>query len=152
MKDEPLLNIENKKLESCSTNPMTGYYRDGFCKTGSDDKGSHTVCAKITKEYLEFTKSRGNNLDMLSPGDKWCLCAKRWQEAHDHGVSPPVIKSATNIKTFDILDKNVIIEASSDEIDEYARTLKNARKQGSGLRFPKSAIKANPLRFRPYNR
>ena len=64
---------------------MTGFYRDGYCRTGDDDTGSHTVCAKVTEEFLEFTKSMGNNLDMLKPGDKWCLCAKRWEEAKKAG-------------------------------------------------------------------
>lgn len=139
-------NIDGRRLKMCSTSPMTGYYRDGYCKTGDDDTGSHTVCSKVTKEFLEFTKSKGNNLDMLEPGDKWCLCAKRWKEADDEGVSPFVVRSSTNIKTLDI------IGGIEKELTEYARTLKNARRQGVGLRFPKSAIKANPLRFRPYNR
>lgn len=134
------------KLKMCSTSPMTGYYRDGYCRTDKDDRGSHTVCSKVTKEFLEFTKSKGNNLDMLKPGDKWCLCAKRWEEANEKGVAPTMIRSSTNIKTLDIIDD------SEQELDEYARTLKNARQQGVGLRFPKSAIKVNPSRFRYHNR
>ena len=139
-------NLYGEKLKPCSRNPMTGYYRDGYCKTGDDDTGSHTVCAKVTEEFLEFTNSMGNNLDMLEPGDKWCLCAKRWEEANKEGVAPEMIKSSTNIKTLDIID------SVEQELDEYARTLKNARQQGVGLRFPKSAIKSNPSRFRPYDR
>lgn len=139
-------NIDGGRLKMCSTSPMTGYYRDGYCRTGKDDVGSHTVCAKVTEEFLDFTNSMGNNLDMLEPGDKWCLCAKRWEEANKEGVAPTMIRSSTNIKTLDIID-NV-----EQELDEYSRTLKNARQQGVGLRFSKSAIKANPLRFRPYNR
>jgi uncharacterized protein (DUF2237 family) len=139
-------NLYGEKLKPCSRNPMTGFYRDGYCRTGDNDTGSHTVCAKVTEEFLEFTNSMGNNLDMLESGDKWCLCAKRWEEANKEGVAPEMIKSSTNIKTLDI------IGGIEQELDEYARTLKNARRQGVGLRFPKSAIKANPLRFRPYNR
>ena len=139
-------NLYGEKLKPCSRNPTTGFYRDGYCKTGDDDTGSHTVCAKVTEEFLEFTNSMGNNLDMLEPGDKWCLCAKRWEEANKEGVAPEMIKSSTNIKTLDI------INSVEQELDEYARTLKNARQQGVGLRFPKSAIKSNPARFRPYNR
>ena len=139
-------NIYGEKLKPCSRNPMTGFYKDGYCRTGDDDTGSHTVCAKVTEEFLEFTNSMGNNLDMLEPGDKWCLCAKRWEEANKEGVSPEMIKSSTNIKTLDIID------SVEQELDEYSRTLKNARQQGVGLRFSKSAIKANPSRFRPYNR
>jgi uncharacterized protein len=139
-------NLYGEKLKPCSRNPITGFYRDGYCRTGDNDTGSHTVCAKVTEEFLEFTNSMGNNLDMLEPGDKWCLCAKRWGEANKEGVAPEMIKSSTNIKTLDI------IGGIEQELDEYSRTLKNARQQGVGLRFPKSAIKANPARFRPYNR
>ena len=139
-------NLYGEKLKACSKNPMTGFYRDGYCRTGVDDTGSHTVCAKVTEEFLEFTNSMGNNLDMLEPGDKWCLCAKRWEEANKEGVAPEMIKSSTNIKTLDIID------SVEQELDEYSRTLKNARQQGVGLRFPKSAIKSNPSRFRPYDR
>lgn len=139
-------NLYGEKLKACSTKPMTGFYRDGYCKTGDDDTGSHTVCARVTEEFLEFTKSMGNNLDMLEPGDKWCLCAMRWEEANKEGVAPEMIKSSTNIKTLDI------INGVEQELDEYARTLKNARKHGTKLRFPKSAIKANPQRFRKYTR
>ncbi len=140
------LNVDGGKLKACSTKPMTGYYRDGYCRTGKDDIGSHTVCAKVTDEFLRFTKSKGNNLDMLEPGDKWCLCAKRWEEANLEGKAPKIIRQSTNIKTFDI------IGGVDQEIDEYARTLKNARQQGVGLRFPKSVIRNIPQRFRPYNR
>ena len=140
------LNIDGGKLEMCSRDPMTGFYRDGYCRTGDDDTGSHTVCARVTKKFLEFTNSMGNNLDMLEPGDKWCLCAKRWEEAKKAGVAPKMIKSSTNIKTLDI------INGVEQELDEYARTLKNARRQGSGLRFPKSVVKSNPSRFRKYSR
>jgi uncharacterized protein (DUF2237 family) len=139
-------NLYGEKLKPCSTKPMTGYYRDGYCRTGDDDTGSHTVCARVTEEFLEFTNSKGNNLDMLEPGDKWCLCAKRWEEANKEGVAPKMIKSSTNIKTLDIIDSD------EQELDEYSRTLKNARRQGVGLRFSKSAVKANPQRFRKYTR
>ena len=139
-------NLYGEKLRVCSTKPMTGFYRDGYCRTGDDDTGSHTVCAKVTEEFLEFTKSMGNNLDMLEPGDKWCLCAKRWEEANKEVVAPEMIRRSTNIKTLDIIDSD------EQELDEYARTLKNARRQGVGLRFPKSAVKANPQRFRKYTR
>jgi|LakMenE01Jun11ns_1017448.scaffolds.fasta_scaffold9892582_3 uncharacterized protein (DUF2237 family) len=139
-------NLYGEKLKACSTKPMTGFYRDGYCRIGDDDTGIHTVCARVTEEFLEFTKSMGNNLDMLEPGDKWCLCAKRWEEANKEGVAPEMIKSSTNIKTLDIIDSD------EQELDEYARTLKNARRQGVGMRFPKSAVKSNPSRFRKYSR
>ena len=147
MMDISDMNILNKPLQICGEDPMTGYYRDGYCKTDSSDKGTHTVCSEVDDEFLEFTKSKGNDLSMLKSGDRWCLCAKRWKEAYDEGVAPKVIKNATNKKTLDVIGG-----IKDDELSEYARTLKNARQQGVGLRFPKSAIKANPARFRPYNR
>ena len=109
-------NLYGEKLKMCSKNPMTGFYRDGYCRTGDDDTGSHTVCAKVTEEFLEFTNSMGNNLDMLEPGDKWCLCAMRWKEAKDNGINLKVDKSATNIKTLDILNSSYeIIESEITE-------------------------------------
>jgi len=148
MMDMPDMNILDEPLQICGKNPMTGYYRDGYCKTGSSDEGTHTVCSEVDDEFLKFTKSKGNDLSMLKSGDKWCLCAKRWKEAYDEGVAPKVIKKATNKKTLDVIGDDI----KDEELTEYARTLKNARQQGVGLRFPKSAIKANPQRFRPYNR
>lgn len=90
--------------------PKTGFYRDGFCNTGSNDQGVHVVAATMTKEFLEFSKSKGNDLMTsvptsgfagLKPGDKWCLCAARWKEAYDAGVAPKVILEATHQKALD---------------------------------------------------
>ena len=152
----PDMNILDEPLQICGKNPMTGYYRDGYCKTGSSDEGTHTVCSEVDDEFLEFTKSKGNDLSMLKSGDRWCLCAKRWKEAYDEGVDPKVIKKSTNKKTLDVIGDvvfdNDIYDTEDEELTEYSRTLKNARQQGVGLRFPKSAIKSNPARFRPYNR
>jgi uncharacterized protein (DUF2237 family) len=148
MMDMSDMNILDKPLQICGKNPMTGYFRDGYCKTDSSDEGTHTVCSEVDDEFLEFTKSKGNDLSFLKSGDRWCLCAKRWKEAYDEGKAPRVIKNATNKKTLDVIGDDI----KDEELTEYARTLKNARRQGAGLRFPKSAIKANPLRFRPYNR
>ncbi|NJL91401.1 MAG: DUF2237 domain-containing protein [Coleofasciculaceae cyanobacterium SM2_1_6] len=84
---------------------MTGFYRDGKCNTGVDDRGLHVVCAEVTAEFLEFTKSQGNDLSTpqpafgfpgLQPGDRWCLCVSRWQAALDAGVAPPVVLAATH--------------------------------------------------------
>ena len=91
------LNVIQGKLEICSTNPMTGYYRDGYCNTGPDDLGTHTVCATMTDEFLNFTKNKGDNLSTpnrsfpgLQSGDNWCICALRWKQAYDSNVDPPV--------------------------------------------------------------
>lgn len=90
-------NVLGGELETCCTSPMTGYYRDGKCSTGAEDFGVHVVCAKVTAEFLAYTKSQGNDLSTprasfpgLRPGDCWCLCASRWQEALDAGAAPPV--------------------------------------------------------------
>lgn len=100
-------NVTGTKLEVCSTKPMTGFYRDGYCKTGPEDQGTHVACATVTKEFLEFTRSRGNDLITpkpqwrfpgLRPGDKWCLCALRWREAKEAGVAPKLELKATHQK------------------------------------------------------
>lgn len=98
-------NVLGTNLEICCNSPMTGYYRDGFCNTGGQDSGMHVVCAQITAEFLEFTKLQGNDLSTpvpqfnfpgLQPGDRWCLCAARWQEALEAGSAPPVVLEATH--------------------------------------------------------
>jgi uncharacterized protein (DUF2237 family) len=92
-------------LDVCSTQPMTGFFRNGCCDTGVEDVGSHTVCAVMTAEFLAFSKSAGNDLSAphpefgfagLRPGDRWCLCAPRWQEALDAGAAPSVVLRATH--------------------------------------------------------
>ena len=101
-------NVLGSALASCSN--KTGYYRDGYCASGPDDLGVHVVCAEVTKEFLEFSKSRGNDLITpitqygfkgLKPGDRWCLCASRWKEAFDAKVAPPVILEATHSKALE---------------------------------------------------
>jgi len=98
-------NVLGGELKSCCTSPMTGFYRDGTCRTGADDRGSHTICIYATREFLEFSKSRGNDLSTPRPefnfpglveGDKWCLVAVRWQEAFDAGMAPKVVLEATH--------------------------------------------------------
>ena len=90
-------NIDNKTLKLCSRKPMTGYYRDGYCMTGVDDSGTHTICAKMDKKFLEYTKSKGNDLSsVVKSGEKWCLCENRWNEAFKNDVAPHVIRNATN--------------------------------------------------------
>ena len=102
----PRLNVLGGKLESCSTDPMTGFTRTGCCDTGPGDVGSHTVCAVMTAEFLAHSRQRGNDLSTprpeygfpgLRPGDQWCLCAPRWQEALEAGCAPRVVLKATNM-------------------------------------------------------
>jgi uncharacterized protein len=101
----PSRNVLGGKLESCSISPMTGFYRNGCCDTGPEDSGSHTVCVEMTAEFLAFSKSRGNDLSTpmpeygfagLKPGDRWCLCAPRWQEAFAAGRPARVVLRATH--------------------------------------------------------
>lgn len=117
-------NVVGGKLETCCTSPMTGYYRDGKCSTGGGDFGAHTVCAQLTEEFLQFTKSNGNDLSTpvpefnfpgLKPGDCWCLCASRWKEAMDAGVAPPVVLAATHALTLEYV--------SLDELKQHAADL-----------------------------
>ncbi len=98
-------NVLGGELKCCCLKPLTGFYRDGFCKTGADDVGSHTVCILATDEFLEFSRSRGNDLSTPRPefnfpglqeGDKWCLVALRWQEALEAGFAPQVVLEATH--------------------------------------------------------
>jgi uncharacterized protein (DUF2237 family) len=99
------LNVLGTPLQDCSLDPLTGYFRDGCCKTSSVDTGSHVICARVTQEFLEFSLSKGNDLMTPRPayqfpglqsGDQWCLCAMRWKEACEAGVAPPVILKSTN--------------------------------------------------------
>ena len=99
------LNVLGEELASCSENPITGYFRDGCCNTEPADVGSHTVCVRVTAEFLEYSRDAGNDLTTpheefgfpgLRPGDQWCLCAARWQEALDAGAPPMVVLQATH--------------------------------------------------------
>lgn len=116
-KSEEQQNVLGTRLESCCTNPMTGFYRDGFCATGQGDIGLHVVCARVTQEFLDFTASQGNDLATPHPefgfpglkeGDGWCLCASRWLEAYEAGKAPPVILEATHEKALEIIDLDTL--------------------------------------------
>ena len=117
------LNVFEQPLTQCSTSgPTTGYYRDGFCKTDANDHGSHTVCSSVTDEFLEFSRSQGN--DLISPhgisfpglrsGDRWCLCSSRWKEAQLAGKAPPVNLTATH--------RNALNVVELPTLQEYAAT------------------------------
>jgi len=104
------LNVLGGALQACSNNPVTGFYRDGCCNTGPEDIASHTVCAVMTAEFLLFSRARGNDLSTpmpdygfpgLIPGDRWCLCAPRWQEAFKAGAAPQVVLAATEESALD---------------------------------------------------
>jgi len=113
------LNIFGQPLIACSTNPVTGFFRDGCCNTNEEDFGVHTVCIVATTEFLEFSKQVGNDLSTplpqwgfqgLKEGDKWCLCADRFKEAYDNGKAPKVLLEATNEKTLEIVSMEVLLE------------------------------------------
>ena len=99
-------NVLGTPLKPCSTDPMTGYFRDGCCNTDESDRGSHVICAEMTQEFLDFSRQRGNDLSTprpeyrfpgLVPGNRWCLCALRWKEAFDAGVAPHVVLECTHV-------------------------------------------------------
>ena len=105
-------NVLGGPLKPCSTEPMTGFYRDGCCRVGPEDLGVHSVCAVMTEEFLEFSRAQGNDLSTpsprvgfpgLRPGDRWCLCAARWKDAWDAGMAPPVILEATSEITLEVV-------------------------------------------------
>ena len=106
-------NVLGEPLDFCSMKPMTGFMRTGSCETDEDDVGNHTVCVQVTKEFLEFSRSRGNDLSTpipefnfpgLRPGDRWCLCAPRWQEALEAGMAPRVVLRATHERALEAVE------------------------------------------------
>jgi uncharacterized protein (DUF2237 family) len=118
-------NVFGKPLKICCTNPMTGYFRDGSCRTVSEDTGTHTVCAVMTDEFLSFSASRGNDLitpiphyqfSGLKKGDKWCLCVSRWIEAEKVGKAPKLILEATHEKTLEYAPLDLLVQYAFKDI------------------------------------
>lgn len=116
-KEKKSYNVLGTTLETCSCDPMTGYYRDGFCNTGTNDVGTHVVCAIVTDEFLKYSKSKGNDLMTpiplwdfpgLKPGDKWCLCVSRWKQAEKAGVAPLLDLNATHELALKYVDLEVL--------------------------------------------
>lgn len=106
-------NVLGSELECCCAEPMTGFYRDGFCRTGPGDYGLHTVCAVMTADFLAFSARMGNDLSTprpemgfagLEPGDRWCLCVSRWAEAHQAGYAPQVVLEACHNSALEFVD------------------------------------------------
>jgi len=117
------VNVFGEPLETCGSEPVTGFYRDGCCNTSADDLGSHTVCVLATKEFLEYSRFRGNDLSTpapdfgfpgLQPGDTWCLCAARWLEAHQQGMAPRVFLKRTHKKALEIVPMELLREFAID--------------------------------------
>ena len=120
-KKEEVINIFGDTIEACCHDPVTGFFRDGFCNTNEHDFGSHVVCAEITEDFLIFSKSQGNDLSTPRPefnfpglkeGDRWCLCALRWKEAYDAGVAPRVYLESCHL--------NALSYVTKDQLEEFA--------------------------------
>ena len=117
MQKDPATNVLGLPLAPCSTQPLTGFFRDGACNTCAEDRGSHTVCAVMTAEFLAFSRYVGNDLSTpeprygfpgLKPGDRWCLCAGRFLQAHDEGCAPKVDLMATHARALEIVPLDVL--------------------------------------------
>ena len=117
------LNVLDQPLQICSESPLTGFYRNGYCQTESEDRGQHTVCAVVDNAFLQYTLDQGNDLltprpalgfPGLKPGDHWCLCAARWKEAHQEGRAPKVVLAATHKKALDIVDLDTLLMYAVD--------------------------------------
>lgn len=120
--DDPI-NVLGGPLEPCSSDPLTGFFRDGHCNTCAADRGSHTVCAVMTAEFLAYSKYVGNDLSTpvpqyrfpgLKPGDRWCLCASRFLQAHDEGCAPDVHLEATHKRALDVVPLRILKEHGSN--------------------------------------
>ena len=114
-------NLLGQPLEPCSLEPRTGWFRTGCCETDDNDAGRHVVCVQMTAEFLEFSKARGNDLSTprpgfpgLKPGDRWCVCAARWQEALDADVAPPVYLAGTHEAAVEICDREELLAHAVD--------------------------------------
>jgi uncharacterized protein len=117
------LNVWGSELSPCSITPMTGFYRDGNCATGEDDHGRHVVCIEVTADFLEFSKSRGNDLSTpmpefgfagLKPGDRWCLCGLRWKEAYEADMAPRIVLASTHITMTEIVPIEILKQYAVD--------------------------------------
>jgi uncharacterized protein (DUF2237 family) len=123
MQTDESINVYGEPLEACSDEPLTGFFRDGQCNTCKEDVGSHTVCIKVSSEFLEFSRLVGNDLSTpvpqfgfpgLQPGDSWCLCAARWLEAYEKGRAPRVHMTRTHIRALEIIPLTVLKEYAAD--------------------------------------
>jgi uncharacterized protein (DUF2237 family) len=123
MQADESINVYGEPLEACSEDPLTGFFRDGQCNTCKEDVGSHTVCIKVSSEFLEFSRLVGNDLSTpapqfgfagLQPGDSWCLCAARWLEAYEKDMAPRVHMTRTHIRALEVIPLAVLKEYAAD--------------------------------------
>jgi hypothetical protein len=117
------LNVFGEPLETCSEMPLTGFYRDGCCNTSDADYGQHTVCVQVNREFLEYSRFRGNDLSTpieefgfpgLKEGDRWCLCAARWLEAYEHNMAPKVYLAGTHQRATEIIPMDLLKQFAAD--------------------------------------
>jgi len=120
-------NVLGGELEECSVEPLTGWFRDGTCETSADDLGSHTICAVVTREFLEHQQAIGNDLITpapafhfpgLEPGDRWCVTARNWLRAHEEGAASPVVLAATHERALEIVPMEVLRQHAVDVPDD----------------------------------
>ena len=115
-----MTNILNKKLKICSTNPLTGFNRTGYCNSVTSDIGKHNICVKTNTKFLDYTKSKGNDLyTVVSPGDKWCVCEDRYLQAYNANKAPKVVKSATNINTKKYIKNIIMMQRGGSKTQKY---------------------------------
>lgn len=124
--------MNGESLEVCSLEPLTGFYRDGYCNTGPEDLGSHTVCVVVTAEFLEHQRAIGNDLSTpmpaygfpgLEPGDRWGVCAGRWLQSFEAGIAAPVVLAATNEAALDIVPREAMESCAADVPDDLGTWL-----------------------------
>jgi uncharacterized protein (DUF2237 family) len=123
MEVDESINVFGEALQSCSDRPRTGFFRDGCCNTSASDLGSHTVCIEVSREFLEYSRFKGNDLSTpmpeydfpgLKPGDRWCLCAARWLEAYQQGMAPRVFLGRSHRKALDTVPMEVLRQFAAD--------------------------------------
>jgi uncharacterized protein (DUF2237 family) len=123
MEIDESINVFGEPLDACSEQPKTGFFRDGCCNTSSGDLGSHTVCIEVSKEFLEYSRFKGNDLSTpmpeydfpgLKPGDRWCLCAARWLEAQQQGMAPRVFLARSHRKALDTIPMELLRQYAAD--------------------------------------
>ncbi len=116
-------NVFGEEIETCCESPITGFFRDGFCHTDETDEGVHTICVSMTEDFLEFSKSKGNDLSTPRPefnfpglkeGEGWCLCAERWVEAYEVSMAPKLYIKRTNLRTLDIVPLEILKKFAID--------------------------------------
>lgn len=125
-------NVLGGDLEPCGMDPLTGFYRDGYCTSGPEDRGSHTICAVVTREFLEHQRAIGNDLVTprpewrfpgLVPGDRWCVVASRWLESHQAGLAAPIVLAATHERTLDTVPLQLLQAYAADVPDDPSSLL-----------------------------